>query len=732
MKRYVTKIILLVIFTLFLLAGCGENDAQDSQGGQDGVKSFRIESTVSIGWEELGEDGQEMSVCSGVFGDTLYLLVSGSTVSPDRWLYTFCMDTGETAKAPFSLETPGMETAYVQSMAVTEEGELTLRLLGTLEGSDSYTFLCRTDLTGKCLDEETPIREDGEFPPLSGRVWSSTEGFALAAENGESHTTDILRYDLSDQTPDMVTTAGGFVRALCPDGQDGLYYIEEDYLWHLDLQEGTAERLFSMGETKIALTHDNHLLTDGEGRLAVCCISAEGAKVYLLTDEEVLSVSREESSEQTENPGQSESSMQPESTGQPELVEYETIRMADLYLGSDIVNTAREWSAKSDRYRISAETEKRDSQEWEALRTRTLADLTAGKGPELLVVSADDLHMLAEKGALLDLSELVPEDIQEQFLPNVRELGTVDGVWVGMGWHPDITAIFTSDELWSRDKWTVSDILELAEEREELEWIYGYRDLTIEPQSYEYSYDYSADAAGLFWFLVTNSLGDSPFLDLVNGRGYFDGEEFIRVLEFCKRYGQRTGPKDGEEREAMLREGRMMAMWSYFYSGYYSYANLRVRLTGCHPVGRPAEKGSGNYIRSDKYLVVNADASNLEAVKDCIAYLYSYDSQMQPSTVRRDVADGQIVYDPWEQQWVMMVRDNQWEGRMIPDKGPDGDSLKEEYLAFLENCEPQPYCPQAIKDILEEESSQFFDGDRSAKETAEVIQRRVQLYLDEQ
>lgn len=414
------------------------------------------------------------------------------------------------------------------------------------------------------MDEETPIQEDGEFPPVSGRFWVGTDGFALATEREDSNDTDILRYDLSDQTFDRLATVGGFVNALCSDGLDGLYYIADGYLWHLAAGDGAAERLLGMAEVGIELTFDNHLLTDGKGGLAVCCVNTEGAGIWLLTDEEKVTTASQETS-----------------TGQPEAVERETIRMVNLYIGTAIVETAQFWGAKSDRYQILAETEKRDTQEWEALRTRTLADLTAGKGPELMVVSTDDLRMLAEKGALMDLSELVPEDIQEQLFPGVRELGTVDGVWVGLG---------------------------------------------------------------------------------------------------------------------------------------------------CHPVGFPSEKGSESYISSDNYLVVNADTSNLEAVKDCIAYLYSYDSQMQSSTVRRDVANDQIVYDPILGQVVMKIKGSQ----MVPDESPDGSSYKEEYLDFLESLEPKPYCPQAIKDIVQEESSQFFDGDRSAQETAEVIQRRVQLYLDEQ
>ena len=62
---------------------------------------------------------------------------------------------------------------------------------------------------------------------------------------------------------------------------------------------------------------------------------------------------------------------------------------------------------------------------------------------------------------------------------------------------------------------------------------------------------------------------------------------------------------------------------------------------------------------------------------------------------------------------------------------PDGTSYLEEYLAFVENCEPTPYWPQDIRSIIGEEISPFFEGKKSAAEVADVIQRRVQLYLDE-
>lgn len=146
MKHYFTKNILPAMLILFLLTGCGETAAQ---GGQNGGSSFRVERYVSVEWEKQGKDGWEIPMYSSACGDTLYLLVPEGGMEADRLLYTFCMDTGKTDKVPFALEAPGMEKAYLHSMTVTGEGELTLRLFRTLEGSGGDSFLCRTDLTGK-------------------------------------------------------------------------------------------------------------------------------------------------------------------------------------------------------------------------------------------------------------------------------------------------------------------------------------------------------------------------------------------------------------------------------------------------------------------------------------------------------------------------------------------------------------------------------------------------------
>lgn len=95
----------------------------------------------------------------------------------------------------------------------------------------------------------------------------------------------------------------------------------------------------------------------------------------------------------------------------------------------------------------------------------------------------------------------------------------------------------------------------------------------------------------------------------------------------------------------------------------------------------------------------------------------------------------QVVFEPSLGRLAIKVKFDMAPGGYaytMLDLKPDGTSYLEEYCAFLESCKPKPYCPQAITEIVEEEAAMFFAGDRSAQETAELIQRRVQLYFNEQ
>lgn len=715
MKTYRRYIIALLC--LLFLSGCGEQAPEEEQEKlpqgpavtmlDNGSSIYlRVDRTIPLEIEDP-EGFANKTVYSGSYGSELYLLMEywfEGDAEPAMWMYTFDLNTQETVKSSFSLDMSDMENLHMYSMAVTGENELTFRLYGTIGGNTASEYLCRTDLTGKLLDEENPITDDTGYPPDTGRFFAIPDGTCILAEAGEAMTGSLYRYDAQSQTPTALASVNGIVTALCSDGQGGLYYVNSEQLRYLNLADMTDERVFNTAEYGIRLTFDNWLLCDKEGRLAICAVNADNPVVYLLTDEE-------------------------------ETIEREEIRMVLLYLYCPLFWRADEWSAKSDTYRIIKEQiddSKLETnlisehlQALEPLRDRTMAELVSGQGPELMIVNKDDMHILAEKGALMDLSELIPEDIQEQLLPGVRQIGTVDGQWVGITDMVFCYTLMTADSLWSEDSWTVSEMLDLEESRDDWgDWLLSY-------------FWTKTDYNWLFEWGFATSMGDSPFLDLENGISYFNSEEFIRALEFCKKHGQPGNAEtDDEGLYQMLLEEKSLAQVVYLYDGLHSFSKKMAAYKGCHMVGFPSESGSGNYMYADSYLVVNADAEHVDAIRDYIAYLLDYETQLgSGNPVRRDAIRDQVGDDPEMYPTPYTLSYSPYFGGYTPwpleDLKPDGTTYLEEYLDFMESCVAVPYCPSAVTDIVKEEIDAYFTGNRSAKDTADIIHNRVQNYLDE-
>ena len=63
---------------------------------------------------------------------------------------------------------------------------------------------------------------------------------------------------------------------------------------------------------------------------------------------------------------------------------------------------------------------------------------------------------------------------------------------------------------------------------------------------------------------------------------------------------------------------------------------------------------------------------------------------------------------------------------------PDGSSWEQEYLDLLNSCVCANGGMEVIREIIMEECDGYFYGDKDIQQTVDVIQKRVQLYLDEQ
>ena len=359
-------------------------------------------------------------------------------------------------------------------------------------------------------------------------------------------------------------------------------------------------------------------------------------------------------------------------------------------------------------YEVSAEKDADD------FRTRIIAEMVAGGGPDILYVSLEDMKLLQSRGLLKELDDLLPEKSMEQILPGVIELGTVDGAFVGLAPEMNIYTAITLKSIWNQDTWCLEDVLSLMDTG-------NYTGIFCQGTT-------SFAPRALLSLMTEAGLQDSSLIDWETRESHFDSELFLRIMETAKTYGDNPVKTD-----TWLGEGGCVGQMlgdvsiSTFDMLYEKYGE------DFHFVGELTKGTSGSYVASDGVLVVNGNVSDSTAVAAYLECLlrdeiqYSSLSYFGIPILKVSPEDVQMQEFSNEEVSIKVFT---WKNNRINVR-EDGTSVLNEYKSFLESCVPYPDSYNNIVSIVWEEAQGYIEGDKNAKDVAQIIDRRVQVYLDE-
>lgn len=135
----------------------------------------------------------------------------------------------------------------------------------------------------------------------------------------------------------------------------------------------------------------------------------------------------------------------------------------------------------------------------------------------------------------------------------------------------------------------------------------------------------------------------------------------------------------------------------------------------------------GYLVSSGGMVVINADTKNPEGVRLFIEALFSKEVQKQSKhlclSVRRRVLEDFVTMDEEGNAFFM--------GRHPILVYEDGTTAFHRAMEFLENCVAPPREYYHITKILFEELNTMYAEGKESKQVAEIINNRVQVYLDE-
>lgn len=360
-------------------------------------------------------------------------------------------------------------------------------------------------------------------------------------------------------------------------------------------------------------------------------------------------------------------------------------------------------------YKSCADKDQKD------FRTRIMAELAAGSGPDILYVSLEDMRRLQDMGALADLDSFLTGETKDRILPGIIELGTVDGVFVGIAPDMDVDSVVTLKSIWEPDVWRLEDIIGLLD-KGDFTGIFCQGTISFAPQ------------AQLKW-LTMFGLQESILVDWETRESHFDSDLFLKILELARAYGS-DNPSEGE---TWLGVGGcpgqpIGASIDSFNALYEEYGDEY------HFVGWPTRGSSGNYLNSRGVLVVNRNSANSEAVSAYLSCLLEDEIQYPFSVIPKysilkvsleDIETVEITTEGFENETRLF-----WKNHRLLIK-EDGTTTLQDYKDFLESCIPAPDKYEDIVNMVWEEAQSYIAGDKSAKEVARIVDSRIQLYLDE-
>lgn len=413
---------------------------------------------------------------------------------------------------------------------------------------------------------------------------------------------------------------------------------------------------------------------------------------------------------------------QEETTGTPLPVLNENgreeIRLSATSLDLTMQELIVDYNKQSERYEIVYEAFDRDTS-WDDQRRRIQLELTGGGGPDILHYTAlqnIDMRPYAEAGVFLDVTDFLIG--QEEFAKNVAQANQIGDRIYGIPYTFSLSTLVTSPMMATdRENWTMEYCMQTAQEK-------GSQVFIKAP------YGWTREESGLCVMDVLGvGIGDiQPFVDEEQGISSFEQPEFIELLEFSKEYWDSDPEASGKGKYAS-GEIFCTAMGIGNFDDFWYCEEL---FEG-EPVymGYPSPQG-GQYQISVESFYINAASPHAEGALDFLQYLLAEEQQRRLVTGYGGFPVKQELLETlWKEAKEELVKEIRYEkgdlaygARLMTD---------EEERIFWEMLEHPIYWhwQNDIWDIVQEEALPFFYGEKSAEEVADVIDGRVQIYLDE-
>ena len=412
----------------------------------------------------------------------------------------------------------------------------------------------------------------------------------------------------------------------------------------------------------------------------------------------------------------------------------EEIVLGTMYIDYNIKRNIIDFNKKNQQYRITVKEYGRE--DYAAGRIQFQADLTSANCPDIISLSSINYDQYVTKGVFEDVYPYMEKSgiNRSDFLENVIQAFEVDGKLYGVmpQFYVDTTIAKTA-LVGDRTGWTLSEMLDFAE-KSEANNIFSY-----------------GTRSGVFYYCIYNNIDE--FVNWETGECFFEGDDFIRVLEFAAKFPDDADYNYNEEEgiSSKLRNDRVMLLQNTITS-VQSYQMMQGMFgEPISFVGYPNNERMGNLIQpSSGSLAMSAKSEKKDGAWEFMKTLISEEYQNSLVSDNGGSNGFPILKSALEAQFKVDMTPNyitDENGEKVEGAkthwGWDDFSMEimaatQEEVDAVRNLITSTNklgnsgsMDSKLSDILTEESEAFFKGQKSAKDVAGVIQNRIQIYVNE-
>lgn len=361
--------------------------------------------------------------------------------------------------------------------------------------------------------------------------------------------------------------------------------------------------------------------------------------------------------------------------------------------------------------------------ELETYRNAMNTELMSGKGPDLISVNHLNYGQYADRNLLADIGELMKNDqdfASPDYFTNVFDAAKHEGKLAAMPivfWiHALTSGLGPSDLQVDEANWTWNDLLNKGKEMVD-------KDSTLGVMG-------AASPSSLLSKMVLGEF--NQYIDSKSKQAKFDSPSFIQLLNNVRDMYQNGLLSEDYN---LLIEDRDLFRDETFYAPVMLYQALQYNRQILN-LPSSGDK-NGLVFSSNLMLAINEKSAVKQEAWDFMKYLISEEMQSHPA---------QFMSFPIHKAALEAALTNQLKNSSAQTQSMGGDQKSDpntdqsvvvdketlqKIMQFAEKPGRFLDSDPRLMSIIEEESSAFFAGQKSAEEVAATIQNRIQLYLNE-